>query len=80
MSAESKEPELIWEALMDDRYRVSVTRIDGSTGRLTVCDQSEQAVLHTEEVFLLAGARFGPDVSDVACWQEKAIAVVDNPK
>ena len=34
-------------------------------------------MLHREDVLLSFDALFGPDVADVASWQESAIAFVD---
>jgi len=67
----------VWEATLDGRYRVSVARTDPYRGLLRIVDTETEEVIHQEEVGLSYGATFGPDVGDVARWQELALAVVD---
>lgn len=67
--------QIIWEAKLDDQYECKVTRIDGYTGRLTV-DWGKEKILD-EVVGLEYGAIFGPDVADVAYWQDKCVKAVD---
>lgn len=67
--------EIIWESKLDDKWNCVVTRTAEYSGQLTVSDQEE--VILSESVSLSYGAAFGPDVSDVAMWQDKCIEVVD---
>lgn len=69
--------EQIWEAVLDGRYRVSVARVAPYRGHLEVVDNQTGTKLHEEEVGLSYDAMFGPDLSDVARWQETAVDVVD---
>lgn len=68
----------VWEARMDDRYRVTVTRLASHRGRLRIVDTASGKMLHEEEVHLAYGAIFGPDAADVAKWQETAVRIVDS--
>lgn len=67
----------VWEAKLDNRYQCEVERVHDYAGRLTVTDTTNGAVLLNEEVTLSFAAMFGPDVADVADWQEKCAAAVD---
>lgn len=68
---------IIWESQLDEIYDCKVTRIDEYKGKLTMTDQFDR-VLFDEEVVLMYGARFGPDISDVALWQNRCVEVIDN--
>jgi len=73
-------PALVWWAVLDERYLVEVVRVSGSDDRalLRVFDSAnEDRQLMREEILLAAGARFGPDIADVAAWQEAAMTLVD---
>ena len=67
---------IIWEAQLDEVYDCKVTRIDEHTGKLTVIDQFDR-VLIEEEVGLMYGAMFCPDISDVSIWRDKCVEVID---
>lgn len=73
--------DLVWYGDIDNSaFRVIVPRIDESTGSLQVYDMRDPStpkLLHKEDVTLYFGAPFGPDVSNVMEWQEKALEVVD---
>ena len=66
---------VIWEATLDQIYEVKVVRTGTSTGEFSVSQGGK--VIHSEPVDLAYGAQFGPDVADVADWQEKALSIVD---
>ena len=70
--------ESIWFSQLDNRYDCRVTRTDQSHGLLTVTDTTDQRVLLSEAVELSYGAVYGPDIDDVAEWQDKCVAVVDD--
>ena len=67
----------IWESQLDDRYDCRVTRINEAHGLLTVTDTENQKTLLSNEVTLSYGAAWGPDVDDVADWQERCVQAVD---
>jgi len=69
--------ENIWEAELDGKYRCSVTRINKRGGTLRVEDTESGKMLLEQDVGLLYGAQFGPDVEDVEKWQGICVAVVD---
>lgn len=67
----------VWEASLDHRYDCKVERIDEYTGRLTVVDTETSKLMLDESVGLMYGARFGPDISDVAHWEDMIVEVID---
>lgn len=66
----------VWATTLDDKYSVTVTREAPYRGILRIAEGGK--VLHTETVGLMYDALFGPDVDDVARWQEIAVRFVDN--
>lgn len=70
---------VVWKTKLDKKYQCEVVRIDGYKGLLTVVDEETDELVLKEEVGLSYGAQFGPDMGDVALWQEKIINAVDNP-
>lgn len=67
----------IWESTVDDgRYHASVVQQPGEKAHLVLREGDE--VLLDEVVSLAYGAIFGPDVDDVAQWQERVIEVIDS--
>jgi hypothetical protein len=66
---------IVWSSKLDNKYTVEVTRTELYHGELTIADGA--TVLHREPVCLSFDALFGPDVADVAEWQEIAIAFID---
>jgi hypothetical protein len=69
--------ENIWESMLDNRYKCTVTRISKRGGNLRVIDTESQRELLNQDIGLMYGAMFGPDVDDVAKWQDICAAVVD---
>jgi hypothetical protein len=65
----------IWTAKLDEVFDVAVKRVDGSRGHLTISRDGK--VLSQRDVTLSYGAAFGPDVGDVAEWEEWAVEYVD---
>lgn len=65
----------IWSSLLDRRYIITVSRTGSNRGELTIADTDQ--LLHREPVSLSYGARFGPDIDDVAHWKQLAVAFVD---
>lgn len=70
--------QVIWEATLDDIYKCEVTRTDEYKGLLKVTNTQNLFVLLEQQVGLNYGAKFGPDVDDVAEWQELSCQAVDN--
>lgn len=70
----------IWEAQLDERYDCRVVHIGEYRGRLTVTDTVDGTELLNEEVGLMYDAQFGPDISDIALWEDKCVAVVPDPE
>lgn len=70
--------ESVWESKLDDIWQCRVTRLPGEThrGLLTVEAEGRPEKLSVE-VEISYGAIFGPDVADLAVWQDKVIAFVD---
>jgi hypothetical protein len=69
--------EVIWEAVLDEKFRCSVTRINKRGGNLRVVETDTDQELLNQDVGLMYGARFGPDIEDVEKWQSICVAVVD---
>lgn len=67
--------EVVWNATLDDRYDVVVTRTAPYQGELTISESGK--ILFRQKVGLMYGAIFGPDVADVFAWKQIAIEFVD---
>jgi hypothetical protein len=72
--------EYIWKVTLDSKYTCSVVRINKRGGNLQVVETATGRTLLNQDVGLLYGARFGPDVEDVQKWESICIAVVDQDK
>ena len=70
--------EYIWTADLDNKYKCTVTRINKRGGNLRVVENATGRELLNQDVGLLYGAQFGPDIEDVEKWQSICVAVVDN--
>lgn len=69
----------IWEATVDNNsWKVQVVTTGDYAGRLEVIRVTDGEVVYTEDVIVSYGAIFGPDVADVAYWQNKAIQAIDS--
>ena len=70
--------EIVWTATVDSNtWRVDVVRKSDYLADLQVYRVSDETMVHEEEVGLSYQAVFGPDMADVALWQDTAIAVID---
>ena len=69
--------DLIWKSELDGKYTCSVVRINKRGGNLKLVETETGRELLNQDVGLLYGAQFGPDVEDVAKWQSICVAVVD---
>lgn len=67
--------DIIWESTMDSKYDVKVIGDGDYKGKLQIYEGEK--LLMEEPVGLAYGAIFGPDIDDVAQWQERAIEFVD---
>jgi hypothetical protein len=75
------EPQVVWHQTVDRNvWWAKVTRVDNYKGRLQVGRVSDDEIILDEEVGLAYQAIFGPDVDDVALWQEKTIEAIDSRK
>ena len=72
--------ETIWHAELDGLYTCSVVRINKRGGNLRVVETATGRELLNQDVGLLYGAPFGPDIDDVDKWQNICTAVVDRDK
>ena len=72
--------EYIWKAELHDNYKCTVTRINKRGGNLRIVETATERELLNQDVGLMYGAQFGPDVEDVAKWQDICVAVVDRDK
>lgn len=70
--------QLIWESKLDKIYQCEVNRIDEYKGILKVTNTENHFVLLEQEVTLSYRSLFGPDVDDVAYWQDLSVQAVDN--
>jgi hypothetical protein len=69
---------MIWESDLDDKYKCTVERTSERTGLLRVVETGTSRVLLEKQVGLSYGAQFGPDMADVAEWQELCVEAVDS--
>jgi len=74
------EDEIVWQGELDGRYKVTVLRTGPYRGTLRIEDVDDGRKLHEQDVGLMFNALFGPDVADVARWQEIPIRVVDRDR
>jgi hypothetical protein len=65
----------VWSATLDGKYVVTVTSEAPCRGILTIT--GGEKVLDRESVGLIYNAQFGPDVEDVALWQETTVRIFD---
>ena len=69
--------EIVWQSTLDQIYDCRVTRTGDYRGTLTVTDTKASNCILEKEVGLSYGSMFGPDVSDVALWQDFCCEAVD---
>lgn len=69
---------VVWAAILDRRYKCEVQRIEPYKGVAVVFDsQDDDKLLHEVEVPISYDGQFGPDILDVAIWQEILIQAID---
>lgn len=65
----------LWATVLDGKFVVEIQRINH---RNYLClFEIGGRVLHVEPTNVAFGAMFGPDVGDVAKWEERAVEIVD---
>ena len=67
----------IWSAKLDGKFSCSVVRINKRGGNLRMVETATGRELLNQDVGLLYGAQFGPDIEDVDKWQSICVAVAD---
>jgi hypothetical protein len=74
------EEHVVWWARLDGRYHVEVHRKSDREGTLFIWDRErgeDAPPAYGRAVNLAYGAVFGPDVDDVAEWQQIALDLAD---
>ena len=67
------------KSILDDRFKLEVYRTARYEGKLILTDtEDDNKILLEKDDGIMYGAMFGPDVVDVAEWQDMAVEVVDN--
>lgn len=78
-SEDATHPSLVWWNKFDNRYLAEVHRVADYLGELYVFDHDKKdKQIACWPVGLSYGAMFGPDIADVAEWEEKVIDFIDN--
>jgi hypothetical protein len=70
--------QIIWKSTLDNRYAIQVVRVAPYRGKLVIREADEE--IFSQQVALSYGATFGPDVSDIADWQEIVLNFIDKQK
>ena len=66
----------IWQNKVDNKYDVFVESDgDGYGGFLVIIENNKE--LLREHTSISYAAKFGPDISDVAKWEERCIQFID---
>jgi hypothetical protein len=66
----------VWAAVLDGKFIIEVQR--RNQGAIHCVFGLDGKCLHVEPTDLSFGAVFGPDISDVAGWQDRAQQIVDS--
>ncbi len=72
---DSQNPDVVWTAELDGKYTVEVLRTGPRSGNFRI--REGERLIHERPTGLSYGAQFGPDVDDVATWQDWAVEVID---
>jgi hypothetical protein len=65
----------LWEAELDNKFHVEVTRLNGCQGQLVIIEAGKE--IFSQTVSLSYGAPFGADIADINEWSEIAMKFVD---
>jgi hypothetical protein len=79
-SSELFKDNCIWWVKLDGRYQIEVHRKGEYEGTLFIWDregEDDAPPVYGRAVNLASGALFGPDVSDVAQWEQVALDFAD---
>lgn len=69
--------DVIWTANLDEIWHCEVIRVNAHLGQLRVTRNNSPVPILDQQVGLSYGAQFGPDMDDVACWQDMCVEAVD---
>lgn len=71
--------DIVWGATVDsETWKAQVVRTGDYTGTLEVYRMADDEKVFSQDVSLSYQALFGPDMGDVAEWQEIAINFIDS--
>lgn len=65
----------IWETKLDNKFDIRVERVDEYKGTLIIADGNTK--IAEGLVSLAYGAPFGPDIGDIADWQNWSANFID---
>lgn len=69
---------VIWAVILDRRYKCEVQRTEPYKGCILAFDsQQNDKLIYELNVPISYNAQFGPDIVDVASWQELIIEKID---
>lgn len=69
--------EVVWESVLDKKYKCQVLRLGAYHGCLMINDELGKN-LTKKPVTMSFDAKFGPDVDDVERWQDMCTEFVDS--
>lgn len=72
--------EIVWESKLDEIYSCKVIKQGGYQGLLTVKNIKTEEFLLEKDVSLAFNSMFGPDIDDIAYWEDLCVAAVDGGK
>ena len=67
----------IWDAVLDELYQCEVVRTQEYRGLLTIKNTQNGHVILEQEIGISYDAQFGPDIGDVAYWQDICVNKID---
>ncbi|MEE9214656.1 MAG: hypothetical protein V3U54_07655 [Thermodesulfobacteriota bacterium] len=71
--------DIIWWSKLDNRFLIQVRRLRENEATMCIFDHdNDDEMMSCEQVSLAYGAIYGPDVADIATWQERAVEIVDH--
>ena len=78
---EETNPDALFEATLDKRYKLEVLRNTQGGGTVSLYDtKNENELVFQKDVDLLYGAVFGADIADIDYWKDLAVNFVDRNK
>jgi hypothetical protein len=75
----SRHPLLVWWSRLDDRWQIEVQRTGPYTGNFCIFDHAngDKEIL-CEPTSFMYDAAYGPDVEDVAKWEDRGVQFIDH--